>query len=69
MSWVITDLTDSAQEVHKPTMAEAILTLEDMLDQFILEGYVVRTDNDVHTVTTSKGETLHVFRVEPRDEE
>ena len=64
MSGVITDLTGNSKDVLKPTMADAMLALEDMLDQYICEGYIVRTNNNVHTVSTTKGEIVHVFRVE-----
>ena len=65
MSWVITDLVGKAKDVIRPTEADAVLVLEGMLDQHIHEGYVVRTADDVHTVSTASGDVLHIYRVRP----
>ena len=65
MSWLITDLTGRTTDVVQPTEAEAVLVLEDMLEQHIHDGYVVHTNNDVHTVSTPGGDVLHVYRIRP----
>ena len=66
MTVVITDLVGNASNTSKPTIAEAEAELEDMLARYISEGYVVRSNKGVHSVTTATGQVVHQFTIKPQ---